>query len=191
MEILLWTHHPGDVLGEAIDFFTHGGAEHAGFLRRNGMIHEAYWPRVRDRQPVVAELALVQTFTLRGLPPELDAAFEAQFDRALQAGIQYSVGDLFRFLFNAPNLDERHTFCSRYVLHTIVQVCPPEYWPLLRCMAGDWVSPRDLLISPMLVPAAPLTLLSGTPGAARPAGVQTSAGASGNLPPFSLCKTKP
>ncbi len=54
--------------------------------------------------------------------------------------------------------DEQHTFCSRYVMHTIMQACPPEYWPLVRCMDGDWVSPHDLFISPMLLPAEPLTL---------------------------------
>jgi hypothetical protein len=160
MKILIWTHHPGNVLGEAIDFATHGQAQHAAFLRRNGLIHEAYWPQLRDRLPMAAELPYVKVFTLRDLTPELAAAFEVQFDRALAAHIQYSVGDLFRFLFNAPNANEARTFCSRYVMHTIMEVCPAQLWPLVRCMEGDWVSPRDLFISPQLVPAEPLQLIS-------------------------------
>ncbi len=102
MKILIWTHHPGDLLGDAINFLTHGPAQHAGFLRANGLIHEAYLPRVRDRQPVAAELPYVKTFRLRDLPPEWDAAFEAQFDRALRESVKYSLADLFRYLFNAP-----------------------------------------------------------------------------------------
>jgi len=129
MKILIWTHHPGDLLGEAIDFVTHGSAQHAGFLRANGMIHEAYLPTVRDRRPIAAELPLVKTFNLRGMTDVGNWLFEAQFEKALGAAIGYSVEDLFRFLFNVPNADEQHTFCSRYVMHTIMQICPPELWP--------------------------------------------------------------
>jgi len=159
MRILIWTKHPGDLLGEAIDLVTHGPAQHAAFLRRNGLIHEAYWPQVRDRKLMAEELPLVKTFTLRGLTPIQEAIFETYFDHALLQHIKYSPADLFRFLFNRPDTDEKHTFCSRYVMHTIMQVCPPELWPQVRCMDGDWVSPRDLLISPMLVPAEPLKLI--------------------------------
>ena len=159
MKILIWTHHPGDLLGEAIDFLTHGTAQHAGFLRGNGMIHEAYLPKVRDRKPIAEELQYVKTFTLRGMTPLMDALFENQFELALNGAVKYSVEDLFKFLFNAPNPDEKHTFCSRYVMHTIMLLCRPDFWPQVRCMEGDWVSPRDLFISPMLVPAEPLALI--------------------------------
>lgn len=161
MRILIWTHHPGDLLGDAITFLTHGSAQHAGFLRANGMIHEAYLPRVRDRKPIADELPFVKTFRLRGLPDSFDAAFEKRFDQALppNAPVEYSVEYLFRFLFNEPGADDHATFCSRYVFHTVQMVAPAQYWPLVRCMAGDWVSPRDLFISPMLVPAEPLQLL--------------------------------
>jgi hypothetical protein len=159
MRILIWTKHPGDLLGEVIDFVTHGDEQHTGFERKNGMIHEAYWPRVRDRKPIAAELPFVKTFTLRGITPLQEAMFETCFDHALLQHISYSPADLFRFLFNKPDTDEQHTFCSRYVMHTIMQVCPPELWPLVRCMDGDWVSPRDLFISPNLLPAEPLTLI--------------------------------
>jgi hypothetical protein len=159
MRILIWSKHPGDLLGEAIEFVTHGPVAHAAFLRANGMIHEAYLPQVRDRQPVAAELPFVKTFQLRGVMDQLDNLFEFQFDHALDGAVHYSAEDLFRFLFNVPNADEQHTFCSRYVMHTVMQICPPELWPQVRCMDGDWVSPRDLFISPMLVPAEPLQLL--------------------------------
>jgi len=159
MIIATWTKHPGDLLGETIDFLTHGPAQHAAFVRRNGMIHEAYLPHVRDRKPIAAELPNVKTFRILALPAYYDAMFEAQFDEALCAQVKYSVGDLFRYLFNVPNVDEAHTFCSRYVMHTIMEICPQSYWPQVRCMEGDWVSPRDIYISNMLVPAEPLTLI--------------------------------
>lgn len=158
MKILLWKQHPGDLLGQAIDFLTHGPAQHAAFLRSNGMIHEAYLPQVRDRKPIAEEIPLVNVFTLRGLPLFYDSFFEAHFDKALDGAVKYSINDLFLYLFNKPNVDEAHTFCSRYVMHTIQQICMPELWPLVRCMDGDWVSPRDLFISNQLVPAGPLTL---------------------------------
>lgn len=160
MKILLWTKHPGDLIGEAIEFFTHGPVEHAAFLRANGMIHEAYWPRVRDRKPVAEELHLVKCFSLRGITADEESGFEAAFDFALIHTVKYDLTDLLRVLFNKPDTDEKHTFCSRYVMHTIMTVCPPEIWPLVRCMDGDWVSPRDLFISPNLLPAEPLKLIA-------------------------------
>jgi len=96
----------------------------------------------------------LSVFALRGMTPALEDAFEAEFDRILAAPPAYSGEDLFGFLFNQPNTDESHTFCSRLVMHTIMRVAPPELWPLVRCMEGDWVSPRDLFISPQLVPAS-------------------------------------
>jgi hypothetical protein len=153
MKVAIWTKHPGDLLGEAIDFLTHGSAQHAAFIRADGLIVEAYWPHVRQRVMLPAERPFVKIFELRGMTPELHAAFELEFDRMLFAPAQYSGEDLFRFLFNQPNTDEKETFCSRLVMHTTMGVCPPELWPLVRCMDGDWVSPRDLFISPNYTPA--------------------------------------
>ena len=155
MKIAIWTHHPGDLLGEAIDFLTHGTAQHAGFIRQSGLIVEAYWPRVRQRAIVDAERPFMKVFELRGMTPALHDAFEVEFDRLLAHPPEYSGEDLFRFLFNQPNTDEKHTFCSRLVMHEIMTVCPPEIWPLVRCMDGDWASPRDLFISPQLIPSCP------------------------------------
>lgn len=168
MRILIWTHHPGDLLGEAINFLTHGPAQHAGFLRSNGMIHEAYLPRVRDRAPIADELPFIKSFVLEGVSPDLGAAFEKAFDQALGLQVKYSMADLFRYLFNQPNVDEGHTFCSRYVMHQIMTIAPAELWPLVRCMGGtdaktdDWVAPRDLFISPRLRPGPPVGLLNAS-----------------------------
>jgi hypothetical protein len=159
MRIINWTKHPGDMLGEAIDFLTHGSCQHSGFLRANGMIHEAYWPHIRDRAPIELELPFAKVFKLRGITPVQEAMFETFFDHALSLRIEYSPEDLFRYLFNVPNSDEQHTFCSRYVMHTIMQICEEDKWPLIRCMDGDWVSPRDLYISNMLIPDGQLKLI--------------------------------
>ena len=162
MYIAIWTHHPGDLLGEAIDFVTHGTAQHAGFLRASGKIHEAYFPQVRDRDLIPAELPYIQFFKLKGLTPEQEALFEKAFDIALQVPPHYSILGLFKFLFNVPDTDEKNTFCSRYVFHTIQTVLKDneELWPLIRCMDKDWVSPRDLYISNLLIPVEYSTIIS-------------------------------
>lgn len=154
MKVAIWTKHPGDLLGEAIDFLTHGNAQHAAFIRNTSEIVEAYWPKVRQRAVIEAEKPFMKIFELRGMTPTLHAAFELEFDRLLFAPPEYSGEDLFRFLFNQPNTDEKETFCSRLVMHATMGICPPEIWPLVRCMDGDWVSPRDLFISRMYLPSS-------------------------------------
>jgi hypothetical protein len=138
------------LLGEAIDFETHGNFEHAAFLRTNGMVHECYLPHVRDRALIPEEIQYIRVFSLFRAD-DFEARFEANFDWNLKADIQYSVLDLFRFLFNVPDCDEKHTFCSRYVFHTIGLVAP-YLLPLTRVQAHDWISPRDLSISTRLIP---------------------------------------
>jgi hypothetical protein len=149
MKIAIWTKHPGDLLGEAIDFLTHGNAQHAGFIRANGLIHEAYLPKVRDRQILDAERSFLKTFDLMGVTPEQDAQFERIFDIMLAASIEYSIADLFRYELNIPMPDNLETICSRYVYHTINQVSR-RLLPLVRC-DEDQISPRDLYISPRLL----------------------------------------
>lgn len=155
MKILLWTKPPGNLLDEAISFVTHGAVCHAGFMRDNGRIVEAVPPHIRERELTEADRPFIRAFELHGMTAELDAAFEREFDRVLAAPPQYSGEDLFGFLFNARNTNEQRTFCSRFVMHTIMRVCPRELWPLVRCNVdgtdSDWVSPRDLMISPNLV----------------------------------------
>ena len=155
VKIAIWTHHPGDLLGEAIDFLTHGTAQHAGFIRQSGLIVEAYWPQVRQRAILAAERPFLKVFELRGMTPALHAAFETWFDLILAHPPEYSGEDLFRFLFNQPDADEKHTYCSRLVMHGCMVILPAEIWPLVRCMDGDWVSPRDLFISPSLIANCP------------------------------------
>jgi hypothetical protein len=152
MKVIIWTHHPDDLLGKAIDALTHGDAQHAAFLRADGeTLVEAYWPQVRQRVLLDAEKPFIRTFKIRGLTPEQETAIEALLDKTLLAPPKYSGEDLLRFLFNAPNVDEAHTFCSRFVLHVLEEILPPELWVLQRLPDDDWGSPRDLLISPALV----------------------------------------
>jgi len=147
MKGLIWTHHPGDLLGEAIDFLTHGDAQHFGFLRSDGItVHEAYLPKVRDRALLDSEKPLVRKFRLDGMTPELDAAFEAYFDKQVKAGIEYSIADLFRYQLNINFPSDKQTICSTYGMNCIWMVAP-RLLPLVRCLP-DQVSPRDHLISP-------------------------------------------
>ena len=151
LKILLWTKHPGDMLGEAIDFVTHGNAQHAAFLDINGSIVEAYWPRLRRRELVESEKQYIRAFTIRGILPEYEIDISKELALNLIHPPAYSGWDLIGFLFNEPNTSENSTFCSRYVQH-VCQLClPTQLWPCIRAQANDWVSPRDLLISNMLV----------------------------------------
>jgi|GEM_PF-6866470 hypothetical protein len=149
MKILLWTKHPGDLLGQAIDALTHGNAQHAGFLRSNGLIHEAYYPLVRDREVQDDEKQFIRVFRLDNLPIELEPKFERLFDLNIQAGVEYSFANLFRFQFNLEMPSAQTVICSQYVFHCI-SLCAPMSIPLIRC-EEDQVSPRDLLISPRLI----------------------------------------
>ena len=154
MKIFFSKHVPGYALGDAIEQLTHGSVHHTGFIRRSGLILEAVHPQVRQRPVTETDRSELLVFVLRGLTPALEDAFEREFDRIMSAPPEYSDEDLFKFLFNQPNVDEAHTFCSRLVMHTVMRIAPPELWPLVRCMEGDWVSPRDLFISPQLLPSA-------------------------------------
>jgi hypothetical protein len=149
MRILLWTSPPKDFLEVGIEFCTHGPAHHAGFLRKNGMVHELYPPQLRDRAISDDEKKIVQVFSLAGLPPELEAKFERLFDLDLEAGLKYSNEDLIRFLFNQEIPFDLSGYCSWYVMRCI-SMCAPMCLPLVRCDIGQ-VSPRDLYISPKLL----------------------------------------
>lgn len=154
MRGLIWTKHPGDILGEAIDFLTHGDAQHFAFLRADGKtVHEAYFPHVRDRLLTAAELPFVRRFRLQGMNDSLEAVFERVFDRNLQAHINYDIPDLFRYEFNIPFPDQAHdTICSVYGMATIREAADILV-PLVRCK-DEQVSPRDHLISPAWIEEA-------------------------------------
>lgn len=146
----VWTLHPGDLLGEAISFITHGPAQHFGFLRGDGeTIHELYLPQVRDRKVLPAERQFIKLLDINGLTSELSAKLERQFDTVLKSGIiRYSVDDLFRILFN---MDKPTGFaagvCSQYGFWQLSMLDLP---PLVRC-TGDFITPRDMLITPAFV----------------------------------------
>lgn len=148
VRVAIWTTHPGDLLGEAIDFVTHGSAQHAGFIRSSGAVHELYLPRVRDRALTDAERPFVRMFDIAGLTPELSDKLERHFDVYLKFdGAQYSIADLFRIAFNIPKPTDGSMVCSQYAFHMLQMI---GLAPLVRC-TEDFISPRDLLISPRLI----------------------------------------
>jgi tryptophanase len=152
MKILIWTGHH-DLLDAAIKFFTHGKGSHAAFLRADGRtIHEAFFPRVRDRLITAADYANAECYELAGVTRAQHGQFERLFDANLRKGIDYCVADLFRYAFNRPCRSKQHTFCSRYVLQCCRAVLADNQLPLVRIPGGDWASPRDLRISPRLYP---------------------------------------
>jgi hypothetical protein len=158
MKILIWTGHH-DLLDSAIKFMTHGKGGHAAFLRSdNKTVHEAFYPRVRDRLLTQEDRLNAEVYELEGVLLTQHKAFETLFDKHLREGIKYSILDLFRYALNIPNRDEKHTFCSRYVMHCCQEVLGESRWPLVRLPSKDWASPRDLRISPKLISTSFKTL---------------------------------
>jgi hypothetical protein len=148
VRVAIWTTHPGDLLGQAINFVTHGSAQHAGFIRSDGRIHELYFPQVRDRVMLADEIPYIRQFEIEGLTSELSAKLERHFDLLVKEGaVKYSVADLFRILFNVEKPIDGAMVCSQYVFHRLMEIGLP---PLVRC-EEDFISPRDLLISPRLL----------------------------------------
>jgi len=148
IKVAIWSLHPGDLLGEAIDFVTHGPAQHAGFIRGNGMVHELYLPRIRDRVMTDAEKPFIRTFDIVGLTNDLNDRLERHFDVYLSMNAeQYSIADLFRIVLNTPKPDDSSEVCSQYVFQQLAMIGLP---PCLRC-DNDFISPRDILISLRLI----------------------------------------
>jgi hypothetical protein len=152
MKVLIWT-GAHDPLDATIKFLTHGRGTHAAFLRSDGVtIHEAFYPRVRDRLVTPEDKLSAEVYDVYELWQSRIDDLERLFDRHLRDGIEYSIMDLFRYALNRPSKDEKHTFCSRYVLYCLKQVMP-HCMPLVRIPNRDWASPRDLRISPRLIPS--------------------------------------
>jgi len=149
IQVLIW---PGahDWMDAGIKFCTHGSGCHASFLLPDDTITEAFWPRVRNRPYLPADKRLTEVYDVDFLSHEASEALELILSQDVKADIRYSIGDLIRFALNRPVADEKHTFCSRYVLHRLSKVLAPEQMPLVRLPFGDWGSPRDLRISPRL-----------------------------------------
>lgn len=150
VRVAVWLQHPGDLLGAAITFATHGIGEHAGFIRSNGLVHELYFPRVRDRQLVAGEMDLMEIYDIQGLTPDLSRQLEEKFDANLKAGIRYDIWDLFKIEFDETFPLDKSGVCSCYVMHTLNDVLPVDLLPLVRIDASQ-VSPRDIRLSPRLV----------------------------------------
>jgi|TARA_R110000868_G_scaffold195048_6_gene440756 hypothetical protein len=150
MKIIIWTNRKG-IINRLIRFFTHGKGTHAGFLRSdNKTIHEAFWPKVRDRQITAKDYKEAEVFEISGLTKQQHKEFEILFNINIKKRIHYSIADLFRYLFNMPNKRHYHTFCSRYIIGCCQTVLKDNQVPLVRLPSKDWASPRDLLISPLL-----------------------------------------
>jgi hypothetical protein len=89
-------------------------------------------------------------YEIEGVTKKQSREFEKLFDRNIEVGIEYSIIDLFRFALNIPNKDEKHTFCSRYILSCCSKILEEDQMPLVRLKYKNWASPRDLRISPKL-----------------------------------------
>lgn len=150
--VALWSVHPGDLLGEPIQFLSHGPVTHAGFLRGDfTTVHENYFPKVRNRPLVDSEKAGIRLFRINGMTPAIADRFERYFDLAAepQTALSYSIAGLFQYLVNRPPASEADGLdCSAYANQTVRRLVP-ELSLTMRC--DDWqVSPRDLLISARL-----------------------------------------
>lgn len=151
--IALWRVHPGDLLGEPIQFLTHGPITHAGWLRSDGKtIWEAYVPKIRCRPLADVEKAGIELFSLVGMTPTLATRFERYFDITTD-GIsteEYSIKGLFGYALNIVPADEQHVFCSEAVMQSVRKLAP-DLLPLKRC--DDYkVDPVDLYRSAVLNP---------------------------------------
>ena len=136
----------------AIKFLTHGKGSHFAFLRKdNARVHEAFWPRVRTRPLTDFDRVNAEVYMITGVTEEQHDRFEQLFDYDDRHKIEYSIADLFRYAFNRPVTDERHTYCSRYGMHRLQTVLYPSQLPLVRLPDRDWASPRDFRISPALI----------------------------------------
>lgn len=151
MKIIIWNSRK-NILDAAIKLFTHGKGTHAAFLRADGeTIHEAFYPKVRDRLMTSKDLVGMEVFELKGVKKAEHKEFEHLFDFNLKRNIRYSISDLFRYALNMPCRDEHHTFCSKYVMNCLRAILPDSRLPLVRLPVKDWASPRDLKISPLLI----------------------------------------
>ena len=149
--IAIWTctHGPID---SAIKFFTHGRGTHAAFVRGNGRIAENFWPHVRERDWKPGESRHVHLFRIEGATKHDWRELECWIDKELAKPRRYSIRDLLRYAFNRPPVRGRSGFCSMWVLRGIRLSMAPRLQPLTRLEYEDFASPRDLRISPKLIP---------------------------------------
>ena len=151
--VALWRVHPGDILGEPIQFITRGQWTHAGWLRSDGKtIWECYYPKMRCRPLNEAEKPGIDLFTLEGMTPDIAARFERYFDITTSGpSVQgYSIAGLFEYALDLPVADEQNVFCSEADMQSIRKVAP-ALLPLARCEDCK-VSPVELGHSPRLLP---------------------------------------
>ena len=133
----------------------------AGFQLKGMKVHESFYPRVRTRPFTLEDLAQVEIYDLEGVTLAEHYLFEAEFNRhdGFRHRIRYPMEDLFRYAVNLParentdRVEELHgMFCSRYVMYDCRRVLPMAKLPLVRLPTRDGASPRDLRVSPRLLP---------------------------------------
>ena len=147
----LWkvAHNPLDA---AIKVLTHGKVGHAGFIRGNGKIVENFYPHVHERDFENGERERVKLFRIDGQTPADNARLERWIDYELNFPPPYSIVDLFRYAANLPPKQGQGCFCSQWVLRGLRCCVAQHKQPLARLEYQDFASPRDLLVSPRLIP---------------------------------------
>jgi len=143
-----------DRLDCLIRFLTHGRGSHAAFVRGSGKIVENFYPAVRERSFKAGERRNVELYTIAGINSAESARLERWFDAELgkRKPMAYSIRNLFRYAINWPPLKGNQSFCSSFVLRGLRECLPPGKQPLVRLEHVDYASPRDLRISPVLIP---------------------------------------
>ena len=142
-----------DWMDSAIKFLTHGDGTHAAFERGNGMIAENFWPHVRQRAWKSGERSTVEIYRLEGTGPDDWAMIDDWIDGELKRPSRYSIQDLARYALNLPPDPGSSSFCSMWVLRGLRLNLAPDKQPLKRLSYPDYASPRDIRISPRLIPA--------------------------------------
>ena len=151
VRIGIWT-GGHDLTDAGISFLTHGKGTHAAFIRGNGRIAENFYPRVRERDFEPGERERVEVYYISGTGPADWARLEKWIDHELAHPRPYSIVDLFRYALNLPPHPGRGGFCSMWVLRGCRLNLGWRQQPLVRLRYPDYGSPRDIRMSPLLVP---------------------------------------
>jgi hypothetical protein len=151
VRIAIWI-NDHDIMGKAIRFLTHGTGTHAAFIRENGRIIENFYPNVRERVWKPGEQKHAEIYELEGLTTAESKKLEAWFEEQLAKPPSYSIRDLFRYALNWPPIRGNRCFCSMWVLRGLRLCVDKKKQPLTRLAYQDYASPRDLRISPLMIP---------------------------------------
>ena len=162
--------HEGDPLTGVIEADTRSCYTHSVFItdRAKNQIAEEYFPYARKRTAGNDELSQIDVFAVQGQTPEQDDRLRAFIDEITALQIPYWVGGLVRFgsvfraaLGEAKEDDwKHHMFCSMYVSQGFTF----SKLPILRGHSFEH-SPRDVGMSPLLIPQPALKPITPEVGA--------------------------